>query len=331
MVVIPFRPLNWFFAIALVMVVTLPFAARAEILFEGYSKILLGGEHVGFAVQRYEFDPKKKEFSTIYYLKTNAAGGNITESLKARSTATLKPLSYQYTELSGDKARTIDANFKGDKMTAVVKEGGKQQTINKTLPKGTFLVSFLGYLMLQGKEGIKSGVKYGYQAIAEEDGNIYAGDAQIVGEETFAGVGTFKVVNTFKGSQFVSYVTNKAEIIGTRSPVQQIATELVPSIKEATAGISVNTSNLSLLFGGVPKGNENVIARLHSSPPAATASTGTPSASKQTILNKSPTPSPESPKKEGVPAGVGITVKGATPSAPAAPSSPSETPPPEGK
>src|ERR1700678_942779 len=73
--------------------------ASAQVLFEGYSKVILDGVHVGYVVQRFEFDSKKKEFTTAYYLKTGANGGNITESLKARSTEGLRPISYQYTSL----------------------------------------------------------------------------------------------------------------------------------------------------------------------------------------------------------------------------------------
>jgi hypothetical protein len=287
---------------ALLMALTVGFVsasdARADILFEGYSKVLLDNVHVGYVVQRYEFDPKKKEFSTTYFLKTNAQAGNITESLKARADAGFKPIAYQYTELTGDSVRTIDATFKGDTMTAVIKDPKhptqKEQTLHKTIPKGAFLSSFLGYVMLQGPEGIKKGAKYSYKAIAEEDGNLYSGEAYVSGEEVMNGVNAFKVLNTFKGAQFGSWVTHKGEVIATRSPVQKIATELAPSVQEATAGHSLNSNSLSILFGSVPKGTENVVAKrgIETPPPSAT---------------------PETAKKEGVPGGQGIIIKGAPP------------------
>lgn len=286
--------------------------ASADVLFEGYSKVLLSGTHVGYAVQRYEFDPKKKEFSTVYYLKTGATGGNLTESLKARATASLKPISYQYTVLVGDKPKTIDATFKNDTMTAIVRENGKQESVQKKLPKGAFLASFLGYLMLQGKEGIKKGVKYGYQAIAEEDAVLYAGEAYISDEETVSGVNVFKILNTFKGSQFYSYVTHKGEAILTRSPVQQVETVLVATAAEATGGLSFNPGNLELLFGSVPKGTENVIARREGpqTPKAATTPLSTePKPTKESRLKKAPAASGDSPKTEGVPPGQGIIIK----------------------
>lgn len=300
--------------------------ARADLLFEGFSKVTLAGNHIGFVIQRYEFDPKKQEFSTTYMLKTNETGGNITESLKARAGATLKPISFQYTELSGNKARTIDATFKGEQMDAIIKNGSTQHTISKKIPKGAFLSSFLVYLMLQGKEGIKPGVKYGYQAIAEEDGNVYAGEAAITAEEQISGISAFKVLNTFKGSQFISYTTHKGEIVSTRSPIQQISTELVPTLDEATAGQAFNAGTVKLLFGSMPKGTENSVARrtnmntgtnLNAGGTASDKPTHKPTplppATKQKILQQPPpTESAETrpePKKQGVPQGQGIQIK----------------------
>jgi hypothetical protein len=291
--------------------------AQAEVLFEGYSKILASGAQIGYIVQRYEFDEKKKEFSNIYLIRTNANGGNLTESLKARASASFKPVSYQYTSLAGDKATTIDATFKDETMTAIVKSGGKQNTITKKLPKGTFLSGFLAYLMLQSKEGIKVGVKYGYQAIAEEDANVYTGEAYIKNEEKVGSISSFKVLNTFKGTQFVSYFTHKGEVIATNSPVQKISTELVPTMQEATTGFPMNASNLALLFGSVPKGIENAVSRRASAAPSsAVAKSPSPSPTAQPKgkatgkENAAEELAPEhSAKKNGVPGGTGAQLK----------------------
>jgi hypothetical protein len=239
-----------------------PTKSEGSVLFEGYSKVLLGGVHIGYVVQRYEFDTKKKEFVSTYFLKTNALGGNVTESLKARATSGFKPVSYQYTEMVGAKTKTIDAAFSGDVMTAVVKDGDKPPTtIKKNLPKGTFPSTFLAYMMQSSKEGIKTGVRYGFNAIAEEDAGVYPGEAYVAGQEIYNGMPAFKVFNQFKGARFASYVTPQGDVLATRSPVQGIATEVVPSIKEATEGHSVTTSNLTLLFGKVPEGKQNAVAR----------------------------------------------------------------------
>ena len=253
-----------------------PFA-HADVLFEGYSKVLLSGEHVGYTVVRYEFDSKKQEFTVVSLLRTNAKGGNLTESIKARASSSLKPIAFQYTGLVGGKAKTIDATFAGDQMTANVHEDGKTNVVKKKLPKGTFLSSFLAYLMLQGKEGIKPGTHYGYQAIAEEDASVNSGEASIEKEEVVDGISTFRVLNNFKGTKFVSNVTAKGEVISTHSPVEQIQTELVVNTQDAITGTTFNPNNVKTLFGSVPKGEENALFRkigAASSKGAATSSAG---------------------------------------------------------
>lgn len=307
---------------ALAALLLLPHFAQAEILFEGFSKVMLENTHVGYVIQRFEFDPKKKEFSTAYFLKTNAAGGNLTESLKARATAGFRPISYQYTSAQGDQTRTIDASFKGETMTALVTEGAKKGTISKKVPKEVFLASFLGYVMLQGKEGIKKGVKYAYKAIAEEDADVQDGDAYVASEETMSGVSTFKVLNTFKKTKFVSWVTHKGEVISTASPVQKISTELVATFQEATANQSVSTKTVEFVFGNMPRGKDNIIARRASEAASATgASASAPAAapaaaippSKLKQLEQKPETTGANPKEEGVAGGKGVMIKGVPP------------------
>lgn len=285
--------------------------ARAQVLFEGYSKVLLGNKHVGFTVQRYEFDQKKKEFVATSFLKTGPEGGNITESTQSRASATLKPISYKFTSAAGDRVKLIDATFKNDTMSATVVENGQRKALPaKKLPKGVFLSNYLAYVMLQGKEGIKVGANYAYQAIAEEDGNIYTGQAFIKGEETYNGIQVYRVLNTFmigtpQKAEFVSYVTSKGEVIGSRSPAQDLSTEVVASIQEATAGLSVNNNHLNQLFGGVPKGLENPIARKSGGAPLAA-----PADKKKTLEGAEAPKDETSPKTEGVPGGKGLIIKG---------------------
>jgi len=120
----------------------------------------------------------------------------------------------------------------------------------------------------------------------------------------------------------VSFCTFKGEIIGTRSPVQKISTELVPSLREASAGMAVNSQALTQIFGGIPRGTENPVARRSSvepAPPApqsaaagaeAVPAPGQPSEEKLKKLEAKSTPSPDSPKKHGIPGGTGIILKG---------------------
>lgn len=239
--------------------------SRADILFEGYSKVLSGGVHVGFTVARYEFDPKKKEFVFTYLLKTNELAGNLLESIHAISKDDMSPVSYSYTSLQGAGGKdaitkTIDAKFKKNKMTADVKVGGKITKIKKDLPKGTFLSYFLAYAMLKNPKGITADTKYDYQAIAEEDAEVVKGVAYVKGLEEVSGMKAFRVLNEFKDTKFISYLTEKGELLSTKSPVQSIASELVSQSSQATAGMQIPTALLKTLFGDMPIGSKNPMA-----------------------------------------------------------------------
>lgn len=246
-----------------------PTKAVGATLFEGWSKVLLSGQHVGYIIQRYEFDEKKKEFRAIHYMKMNADAGGLTDSLVARADATFKPINYQYTGLKDGKPILIDAGFKGDKMTAIVTEGKEKKTVNLTLPKGAFLSTFLGYVMLQGKEGLKKGIKYEYQGVLEEAAIVAKGEAYIADEETVSGIAAFRILNTVSGSRFISLATHKAEVLGTVSPSAGVQTVLVSTMEEAVAGHGLNSAAVSQLFGSVPKGKENEVSRRNIMPPAA--------------------------------------------------------------
>jgi hypothetical protein len=275
-----------------------------EILFEGYSKIVSGGVHVGYAINRYEFDPKKKEFVSISFLKTNELGGNITESLKAVAKDDLTPVSYSYTTLIGNMPKTIDAKFSKGKMTATVKDGDKVSKINRDLPKGSFLSTFLAYVILKSPKGMTLDTKYDYQAIAEEDAMMQKGIALIKSQEESNGIKAYRILNEFKATKFVSLVTERGEILSTKSPVQSIATELVPQSSMATNGFPVPTALLKQLFSEVPLGVQNEIAKKYQSNPKAFVS--------QNEVSSAPAPTP-SAKQHGVPPGKGLILKGGSP------------------
>jgi hypothetical protein len=235
--------------------------AKAQVLFEGYSKVLSAGQHVGYIVNRYEFDKKKKQFVSISFLKTNEVGGNLAESLVARAAEDFTPISYQYTTVVGGQSKSIDAKFAKGKILATIKDGAKIEKIDKDLPKGTFLSTFLGYVMAKNPKGITPDAKYDYQAIAEEDAAVYKGVALIKNKEDFQGVKAYKILNEFKGTKFVSYLSEKAEVLASKSPVLSIATEVVAQPSLATAGHNVPVAILKQLFGEVPTGQMNEIAR----------------------------------------------------------------------
>ena len=144
-------------------------------------------------------------------------------------------------------------------MTKVVSDGKSSLPSTKKLPKGTFLSTFLGYLMLNN--GYSENKKFGYYAVAEEDGEVFNGQAIIKKRVKLDGIDSYRILNTFKGTKFVSFVTDRGEVISTKSPLQQIATQLTPSPAIATKGFPVPSRSLKMLFGKVPLGKINILAQ----------------------------------------------------------------------
>lgn len=259
--------------------------AQAEVLFEGYYKILAAGNPIGYTISKYEFDSKNKKFISTYFLKTVGQGAEITESLKAYASADLGPISYSYTSIVGKETKTIDAKFNGLKMTAEVREAGKTKTIRKDIPKNTFLSTFLVYVMLKSREGIKTDSNYDYSGIAEEDADVYKGLASVGKEESFLGLKAFKIQNKFKDVPFLSYVNERGEVLGTTSVAQGVSTELVADPAVATKGFPMSPTILKSLFGDIPAGKTNMVS-------------------------KSANIQPTNPgKQEGIPQGQGIQIK----------------------
>jgi len=247
--------------ISLVLVIGLLwcFKIQAQVLFEGYSKITLNGQFIGFTIQKYEFDTKKKNFISTSLIKYNEIGGSMTESLKAYANEALEPISYTYNLLGPSGVKTIDASFAKGVLT--VKTTEKKVTKKKEikLPKGSFFSSFLAYVILKNPQGLKTSSKYEYQAVAEEDGENYKGSAVVQSEETYKGLHVYKILNDYKGAQFISYTTDKGEMISTSAPQKSLSLELVADPVAAMGGLSVGADNLKILFGNIPEGKINAL------------------------------------------------------------------------
>lgn len=233
----------------------------ADVLFEGYYKILDGDQHIGYSILKYEFDAKRKEFKTTSFFKTGSGKSEITESLVAKADQNLNPISYSYTSLTPQEKKILDAQFKKSTMTAQVSVNGKNQKIQREIPKGTFLSGFLVYIMLKSPQGLQAETNYEYQAIAEEDAEILKGQALVGKQESYNSQQAYKVLNTFKGNKFLSYINSRGEVLGTQALGLSIKTQLVSSPKEAIGNLPVSQAILSTLFGGTPKGEQNSLSK----------------------------------------------------------------------
>jgi|GEM_PF-3865512 len=240
-----------------------PAENNTSVLFEGYSKVLSGENRIGFIVYKYEVNTKLKKFYSTYFLKAGPPV-DISESLHAEADFEMNPISYQYTSLTKNDSKIIDAKFLKGKMTATVQNGKKTQTIKKEIPQGVFLSTFLYYLILKSKQGLQPSLNFSFQAIAEEDATIASGEAAIGKLESWKGFEVYKVKQKFKGLEYFSYIDKQGEVLSTFTPAIGISTEIVADANTAMAGFG-GESNLKALFGEVPKGLENAMARKLSS------------------------------------------------------------------
>ncbi len=238
--------------------------STAQVLFEGYSKILVDKKHSGFSVQRYEFDKNKKQMNAFVFTRLNPQGGNTTETLHATVKENFFPVSFFYSFKNDSGSKTIDGKIKDKKMQIKIFEKQKTKTLMLPLEKGIFLSSFLNYLMLQ--EGYSVGKKLSYKTLAEEEGQIVEGKTLIEKEENFEGISVFRVQNNYKHLEYSTLVSLRGEILKSYFSDSKIETQLVKTASEATKGIPYSKAELVLLFGREPLGDKNILFNPNESP-----------------------------------------------------------------
>ncbi len=237
--------------------------ASADILFEGYYKLTQATQHIGYFIQRYELDTTSKTFSTTYYLFTKAGDATVIESLSAKATAKLEPISYQYSRSEGNVTKAIDALVKkvgkNSKLIVKIIEHGKPKIQEVQLGEDVFLSAFLAHVILKNPKGLAVGNKFTYNAIAEEDGRIERGEVFVKEQVKERGLDTFRTLNTYKKEEFINWLDIKGESIRTSVPQLNLNAELVLNPKEAYAGLPFSESIIKTLFGNIPAGTKNLL------------------------------------------------------------------------
>ncbi|MCB0350248.1 MAG: hypothetical protein KDD38_03635, partial [Bdellovibrionales bacterium] len=243
----------------------------ADPAFEGYYKFILGGQHSGYVVQRFEINDAKKQMTSTYYVFVKTPSGSTTESLVAKSDLSFEPISYQYSALVDGKMKSVDATFKNKKMTAKMTDNGKTQSVILNVPQNGFLSTFLNYVML--KNGLMVGKNYEYYALAEESPACFKGDknckatdvgfikgtAGIKAEQKVGAVDAYKVDFNYKGVSFIGLLSHAGETLGSISPMQEASTELVSSRQAAVGAFPFKEKHIRALFGDIPAGKKNAL------------------------------------------------------------------------
>ena len=122
-----------------------------------------------------------------------------------------------------------------------------------------FLSSALYYLMLQSKDGLKTGAKFDYAAITEEGPVVMNGTVNVDNKMITQGpLQLLKITNNFAGSEYTNLVTPRGEVISAITPATSIETELVKNKTDATEGVKLAAGTLEKIFGKMPTGKTNV-------------------------------------------------------------------------
>jgi hypothetical protein len=284
--------------------------------FESYSKFILGGQHAGYAVQRFTIDDAKKQMTSTYYAYVKTPTGSTTESLVAKSDLNFEPISYQYSALVDGKGKSVDAVFKNKKMTAKMTDGKKSQTVILNVPPNGFMSTFLNYVML--KNGLSVGKGYEYYALTEEAPACFKGDvncrpaeagfikgtAAIKSEQKYKDVDVYKVDFKFKAIPFTGLISKNGEALSSISPLQDASTETVVTKEEAVANFPFNEKHIRAIFGDIPAGTKNsVVEKITTIVKVTESSAPTPptdSTHPTTLSTQSPEPStsPQEKKQE---------------------------------
>lgn len=238
-----------------------------EIMFEGYYRINLATKPIGYNILRFEYDAKTSTFNAISFQRATVGKNLVQESLKAKSSDKFKPISYQYTSQVNQEFKTIDATFSGEVMTIKVSDGKKVRNEKYKIPKGTFLSSFLPFLLMLKK--LDPNTAFEYSAVAEEEGNSYTGKAFLKSRDKREGYDLLSIRNRYQGKEFDSTMAIvkdrkdpskniKGEVFSTLSDANNISTELVSDAAQATVGQVIPDKILLSLFGQIPTGKVNL-------------------------------------------------------------------------
>jgi hypothetical protein len=226
----------------------------------------------------------------MYYVFVKTPTGSTTESLVAKSDLSFEPLSYQYSAIVDGKAKFVDASFKNKKMSAKMVDGTNKQNVTLTVPPNGFMSTFLNYVML--KNGLMVGKRYEFFALTEEspacpvkdpncipkDNGFIKGNAHIKEEKQYKGVPAYVVEFTFKGIKFDGFLSQKGETLGSYSPLQDAATEIVRTREEATGAFPFKEQHIKMVFGNIPVGVKNALYETKAAPtvPATNLQTAPP-------------------------------------------------------
>jgi hypothetical protein len=235
-------------------------AAAAEIVFEGYYKIEKGEKPLGFSVVREEFDPKLKEWRMHYFINTRDRDHEERSiNCSIRYNQNFKPLESTYEETDGALKSSSHILFSGSKFTHKFVSKGTKGTVSGTLGKDEFLRSSAHRVLLHNK--LKKGMGYSFTALREDSGKQQSGQVKVHDEKDFGGHKVFQISDDFELYIEETWLTADGQVLSSRTPQFGITSTLVANIDIALEGSDYNRKNLAKMFGQIPLGKKNKVAR----------------------------------------------------------------------
>ena len=226
-------------------VLILSLSAGAEVLFEGYYRVLLEKKPVGFSVLRHE--TTKRGFQVHQYSNVQLPSKKRTiETLKARSNSLLEPQSYEYTRREGEKVVFLSKGtfYKTKKLWKVVGKTSKK-TFKKTFSKPPLLSAFIP-LAWSEKMRTSPKLSYAYEVFEEKKGRLVKGSFRRTQLPQFW-------IQDLGGVKSRLRLTERAEILETQSSQWKLKHQLVPSLEFISQALPVK--ELKSVFKKLPKGN----------------------------------------------------------------------------
>jgi hypothetical protein len=140
------------------------------------------------------------------------------------------------------------------------------------------------------KNGLMVGKRYEFLALTEEspacpakdpncipkDNGFIKGTAHIKEEKQYKGVPAYVVEFTFKGIKFDGFLSQKGETLGSYSPLQDAATEIVRTREEAVGSFPFKEQHIKMVFGNIPAGVKNGLYETKAAPAPTPAITNVP-------------------------------------------------------
>lgn len=260
------------FCIASLALISLSLASmcKAEVLFDGFYKVALNGQHVGYMITQYEYLSSSKNFKMSNYLVLGNGAGPLQQSVTSTANEKFEPLSFQFTSLSKDAqngalTKSLDVQFvkkaREFELKGESRENGKSKPFKGKAPLFTMLSNFLTYKLYSSPTGISTKTIYDYNAVAEEDGAPSKGTATVLKQISHKNQKVYQIKNDFKGDTWMNLVNTKGETLQFENQQSGLSAELVLDPKEAVQSLPYNLNVIKTVFGDIPKGIKNSLSK----------------------------------------------------------------------